>query len=210
MNNYCKKFEHCVSFDYNLTIICNMSRNEEKSRESINRALERLIQRQDYSTINVSDIISESGVARSTFYSHYKSKDDVLIGIADNIFEHVLSNHLTSEKRHDFSSSPAFAYRDIVEHTFCHFSEDRDLIKAIFTSSASHLFAETLNKVATPLMEAVYSMSPSFAPFVPKEVGVSVLLGTFVGLLRSYIVEDRKETPEQMAQYFFSIRFPNN
>ena len=186
-----------------------MSSKEEKSREAINRALERLIQRQDYSSISVSDIITESGVARSTFYSHYKSKDDVLVGIVNHIFTHVFSNHLSSEKRHDFSSSPAFAYRDIVIHTFCHFGEDRDLIRAIFTSSASHLFAETLNKVATPLMEAVYAMSPAFAPSVPKEVGVSILLGAFVGLLKNYIVEDRKETPEEMAQYFFSIRFPN-
>ena len=175
---------------------------------AINQALERLIKKQDYSSISVSDIIAESGVARSTFYSHCKNKDDVLIGIVDRIFHHVFSHHLDVEAGHDFSSSPAFSYDKIVIHTFCHFQEDRELIGAIFSSSASHLFTEALKEKAAPLMEAIYNMSPPFSKEVPKEVGLSLLLGAFVDLLRAFTVNKRDETPEEMASYFFAIRFP--
>ncbi|MCR5491427.1 MAG: TetR/AcrR family transcriptional regulator [Bacilli bacterium] len=180
----------------------------EKSYAAIHHALEKLMLERDYESINVSDIIAESGVARSTFYAHYKCKDDVLVELSNHIFEHVFSANLKKEKEHDFSNSPAFDYRHIVTHTFCHFVEDKALISAIFRSGASHVFTESLREKSLPLIEAVYSANPPFMPNAPKDIGISILQGAFIDLLKSYVTNDRPETPEQMADFFFAIRFP--
>ena len=55
-----------------------MNKKEEKTNELILAALERLLEKKSYTDISVSDIILESTVSRSTFYAHYKKKDDVL------------------------------------------------------------------------------------------------------------------------------------
>ncbi|MBQ4255607.1 MAG: TetR/AcrR family transcriptional regulator, partial [Bacilli bacterium] len=183
-----------------------MARNEEKTYANVHNALETLIMEKGYENISVSEIISRSGVARSTFYAHYKCKDDVLIGLCDHIFEHVFSSNLSKEKGHDFSSVPAFDYRHIVVHTFYHFKEDEELIGAIFSSSASHIFVEALKKKAYPLIEAIY-LSSSFMEGAPKEVAVSVLLNSFISLLSAFTTSERKESAENMADYFFKLAY---
>ncbi|MCR4562376.1 MAG: TetR/AcrR family transcriptional regulator [Bacilli bacterium] len=177
---------------------------KDKTYYAIHQALERLIQERDYSAISVSDIIEESQVSRSTFYAHYKSKDDVLTGLINHIFEHVFSSNLEKENHHDFSGSDAFDYRHIVVHTFCHFGEDRRLMGAIFSSSASHLFIEMLREKSYPLMKAIYLQS-RHTEDVPEDIGISLLSGNFVELLKTYTSSERKEAPEEMADYFFSL-----
>ncbi len=186
-----------------------MGKKEEKTFQAVASALESLILEKDYAEITVSDIIEKAGVARSTFYQHFKKKDDVLFGLANHIFAHVFSPHLHKEEGHDFSSSPSFDYKHIVIHTFCHFDEDRALMKAIFDSSASHIFTASLRKQAMPLIEAVYALSPAYLPSVPKDIAISILLGSFIDLLKSFVVEQRKESAEEMAEYFFRLRFQN-
>ncbi|MCR5078719.1 MAG: TetR/AcrR family transcriptional regulator [Bacilli bacterium] len=181
-----------------------MAKNDSKTYNAIHGALETLIKRKGYENISVSDIIAESKVARSTFYAHYKSKDDVLIGLCNHIFEHVFSSNLSKEEGHDFSSVPAFDYRHIVVHTFYHFKEDEELIGAIFQSNASHIFVTALKKEAYPLIEAIYHSS-SFMEGGPEELAKSVMLGAFVDLLRSFTTENRKESAETMADYFFKV-----
>ena len=181
---------------------------KEKSFAAIHQSLESLLLSEDYENINVSDIIERSKVARSTFYAHYKCKDDVLTELSNHIFEHVFSANLKKEKEHDFSGSPAFDYRHIVIHTFCHFKEDKALIGAIFQSNASHIFMESLRAKSLPLIEAIYAANPPFMPGAPKDIGISILQGAFIDLLKSYTTSDRAETPEQMANFFFDIRFP--
>ena len=188
-------------------IIKSMGRTE-KSFAAIHQGLERLLLQSDYESISVSDIIDESKVARSTFYAHYRSKDDVLTELTNHIFEHVFSSNLKKEKEHDFSHSPAFDYRHIVIHTFCHFHEDKALIGAIFRSSASHIFTESLREKSLPLIEAIYSLDPTFMEGAPKEIAIAILQGAFIDLLKSYTTTERQETPEEMAGFFFKIRFP--
>ncbi len=181
-----------------------MARNDTRTYEAIHGALGNLIMEKGYEDISITEIIDRSKVARSTFYAHYKSKDDVLAGLCNHIFEHVFSSNLSKEEGHDFSSVPAFDYRHIVVHTFYHFKEDEELIGAIFKSSASHIFVEALKKEAYPLIEAIYRSS-TFMAGAPEELAKSVLLGAFIDLLRSFTVESRIESAETMADYFFKI-----
>jgi AcrR family transcriptional regulator len=51
-----------------------------RTRASILRAFVRLALDRRYDRISTSDLIAASGVGRSTFYEHFRSKDDVLLG----------------------------------------------------------------------------------------------------------------------------------
>jgi AcrR family transcriptional regulator len=51
-----------------------------RTRDALLRAFAVLIQGRQYENINVADITTLAGVSRSTFYAHYRSKDDILTG----------------------------------------------------------------------------------------------------------------------------------
>lgn len=58
----------------------------------------------NYKDVRIQDVLDKSGVARSTFYAHYKTKEDLLKSICSTIFGHVFSHSLEEEKSHDFQN----------------------------------------------------------------------------------------------------------
>lgn len=61
-------------------------RRTQRTRAAIFDALMRLIFARRYGTIRTADLIEAAGVGRSTFYEHFRSKDDVLVAVIDPIF----------------------------------------------------------------------------------------------------------------------------
>lgn len=64
----------------------DLDRRTQRTRKAIFDALIRLIFAQRYSTIRTADLIEAAGIGRSTFYEHFRSKDDVLVAVIDPIF----------------------------------------------------------------------------------------------------------------------------
>jgi AcrR family transcriptional regulator len=60
-------------------------RRVRRTRELLRRALLSLIQEQGYERITVQDILNRADVGRSTFYAHYRDKDDLLLSGFEDI-----------------------------------------------------------------------------------------------------------------------------
>ena len=69
-----------------------MDRRQKKTRQAIFNAFTDLLETKPYSTVTVSEIIAAADVGRSTFYSHFETKDDLLRALCAEIFEHVFSD----------------------------------------------------------------------------------------------------------------------
>lgn len=57
-----------------------------RTRKAVFEAFTRLIFTRRYSAIRTTDLITEAGVGRSTFYEHFRNKDDVMVWAIDPIF----------------------------------------------------------------------------------------------------------------------------
>ena len=83
----------------------NMDRRQRKTRQAIYDAFTTLLEKKNYSNITVQDIIDEADVGRSTFYSHFETKDELLKSLCTEIFNHVFSEKLVKESTHDFTET---------------------------------------------------------------------------------------------------------
>lgn len=84
----------------------------ERSVLALRRALSELLAEEPFADITVQQIIDRAGVARATFYSHFRNKDDVLLGS----FEGMLSSFAS---RMDEPSRPRgrlVPVAELVEH----------------------------------------------------------------------------------------------
>ncbi|MFR1804913.1 MAG: TetR/AcrR family transcriptional regulator [Faecalispora jeddahensis] len=80
-----------------------MDRRQQKTREAIFEAFSTLLSSKSYTKITIQEIIDRANVGRSTFYSHFETKDDLLREMCTELFDHVFSEHLDMENTHDFS-----------------------------------------------------------------------------------------------------------
>ena len=64
-------------------------KEEQSALNKIYDALIFLIKQKDYNKISSSDIIFKAQVSRSTYYLYFKNKDQILIHICNDMFDHL-------------------------------------------------------------------------------------------------------------------------
>lgn len=112
--------------------------------EKIYNAFAEVLLEKAYADVRIQDVLDKSGVARSTFYAHYKTKEELLKSICSTIFGHVFSHSLAEEKSHDFSKSSIFDYKHFITHIFYHLHDEKTLVHAILLSQSKDTFLNYL------------------------------------------------------------------
>lgn len=108
-------------------------RRVNRTRRAIFDAFRDQVLTRRYSEIRIGDIIDAADVGRSTFYDHFKSKDDVLLTSIEPLFA-VLADAAAGK-----------ADIKAVEFVLAHFWEQRALARVIFSAD---LFFKLARKLA--------------------------------------------------------------
>lgn len=85
--------------------------------EKIYNAFAEVLLEKAYADVRIQDVLDKSGVARSTFYAHYKTKEELLKSICSTIFGHVFSHSLAEEKATIFQN-PLYSITSTSSRTF--------------------------------------------------------------------------------------------
>lgn len=107
----------------------------ERSRNAILRSFAELLFRQGYDDVSVRDIVAGAAVARSTFYEHFSSKEDVLCTSMGRFFE-VLARCVSEEDQ------PTGLI-----NVLAHFWANRRLTDAIFSGTPRKIIALSLSEM---------------------------------------------------------------
>lgn len=176
-----------------------------KTNAAIYKALADLLREKDFAELSVEDILQKSGVSRSTFYAHFKTKVDVLDSISRNIFDHVLSHALSREHSHDFSGASIFEYQSFFTHILYHLQDEKELISSILGSSCKTRFFKDLREKISDLTYHSLHEGIFVKKEVPEELQIQEIGESFLTLIEYWFSTGLSESPEKMTSYFIAL-----
>ena len=169
-------------------------RRSQRTRHLLGEALVALIREKDYSTITVSDIINRANVGRSTFYAHYRDKDDLFVGELDRVIE-LLSHRIPNQEESPFFPSLGL---------FSHVGEEYELYKSLLWGSGIDLLIKHLQKSLSNRIEQ--GLQKSAREFdIPLPILASFIAGSFLTLLKWWLENKMIYSPEEMDRIFQSL-----
>lgn len=177
-------------------------RRSRRTRRLIAEALIALMVEGRYDRITVQEIIDRADVGRSTFYAHYRDKEDVLASEFERVLA-VLDRHLDPDDAGADHLLPSLSL-------FRHVQEQHHLYHALVRGHGVDLLYETGHRY---LSESVARQLAALAadgrvPSVPPPVLADYVAGAFLGLLRWWLEHQRPYSPEQMHAIFQRLVLP--
>ena len=181
-----------------------MDRRQRKTREAIFSSFINLLSKKNYEHITVGEIIENADIGRATFYSHFETKDFILKELCDELFCHIFDvAENESGHKHIFDcndTSSGFL------HLFQHIANNDNNLLKLLSSSNNELF---LRYFKTGLLKFAEREILLFESEKNKDVPDSYLANhiasTFAETVRWWIENGRKESPEKMTEYFYSV-----
>ena len=101
-----------------------------RTRDALGDALVDLMQEKPFDSITVQDVLDRAQVGRSTFYSHYSDKNDLLMSDADEFFEGIAM----ALSVHGDTSDRVFPVKEF----FMHIRDAKQFVDALKSSGKMH------------------------------------------------------------------------
>jgi len=185
-----------------------MDRRQQKTRNAIFSAFSTLLASKNYTKITVQEIIDEANVGRSTFYSHFETKDDLLKAMCTDLFEHVFSDSLNSENTHDFSLSVGNP-DTMITHILYHLRDNKKNIIGILTCESGDIFLRFFKQYLNELISVHFLNSiERNNTHIPDDFLLNHISGSFVEMVHWWKKNNMKQSPEELAKYFSAVIKP--
>ncbi len=180
-----------------------MDRRQRKTRNAIFEAFIKLLSQRNYEHITVGEIIARADVGRATFYAHFETKEYLLKELCRELFAHIFESETGEETAHAHIFD-CDAPDSVFLHLFLHFQKNDNHILDLLSCQNNGLF---LSYFKEDLKKLIYRQLPRFAhrkaQALPENFWVDHIAATFVETVRWWLENGKKETPEQITEYFF-------
>jgi AcrR family transcriptional regulator len=165
-----------------------------RTRDPLGDALVALMHENNFDEITVQDLLDRAGVGRSTFYVHYRDKQDLFISDVEDFFE----NFSTALKRDGASPNRLLPVNEL----FTHIRQVREFYSAVVNSGKMNdvqalgrgFFARSIDE---RLLTAGLEIEP-----VRRSAQAHALAGSFFSLLDWWIDKGMKADPTEMDDLF--------
>ena len=174
--------------------LLKMDRRILRTRDTLGDSLVELIREKPFDEITVQEILDRAGVGRSTFYTHYRDKDDLFLSDVEDFFE-MFSTALTRNGASPERLAP-------VAELFSHILDAREFYAALVASGKVNdvqtlgrgFFARSIEerlRLAGVTMNSAQSTAQAHA-----------LSGSLFALLDWWIDHGMKTEPKEMDALF--------
>src|SRR5580700_2076839 len=164
--------------------------------ERLGSALVALIQEKPIDDVTVQEVLDRASVGRSTFYLHYRGKDDLLLSQLEMFLE-TMSTALSTRKERSHRVLP-------VAELFAHIGNQNKLYRALADSGRLHDFFDLAQGYFARGIERRLTESGRLSNLPQRELGAraAALAGSALSLLRWWLDRGEKESPQEMDELF--------
>lgn len=140
----------------------------------------------------------EANIARSTFYAHFETKDDLLYILCGDIFHHVFTQQLPQEE-----DTPDIRNLELkLGHILYHLKECRVNLGSILAADSDGLFMAYFKQYLARLFSR-YAML--FPQEVPEDFLIHHLAGSFAETVKWWVSRDAAQIPETVARNYMLL-----
>jgi AcrR family transcriptional regulator len=178
-------------------------RQASRTRQSLNEALIALIREKRWDEITVQHVIDRANVGRSTFYAHYRDKEDLLRSAFEE-FLGAFGSHFKWENLGKGRVVPVLELFTHLQEEFHHF------YKALVRSRKTDLLFKTgPGQLAKGFEQSLTSwLADKPRPSVPIPVLSNYLASGILSMLKWWLDQRMPYPPERMDQIFHELVMP--
>ena len=164
-----------------------------KTRKAIYAAFLQLLNQKNFETITVQEIIDLADVGRSTFYSHYESKELLLDELCRYLFHHLF-------EREENINIEAY-----LTHIFLHFKKNQDHVTSLLFSKNDYF----LRQLQKELEHHVYPMVAEDLQVSYSNIPTSYLkhfvVTNFIETLTWWLKKGKSYKEDQVVGFYLDV-----
>ena len=185
----------------------NEDRRTQKTRQALQEALISLMFEKSYDAILVQEILDRANVGRSTFYTHYRDKDELLAeglqGLKELLRQAQLATVVAADKKYEKVIGFSLA---MFEHAHDH----KKLYRSLVAGPGWVIVSQRLEEILVQLMqeEARALFRRRVSSDVPFELFIHYLGATFMTVLTWWFNYARPLPPVEINVLFRELVLP--
>ncbi|GGL41360.1 TetR/AcrR family transcriptional regulator [Planomonospora parontospora] len=174
-----------------------LDRRVRRTRRAVQDALVDAIVDKGYDAVTVTDLIERADIGRSTFYSHFTGKQDVLFHTIDELVDRLGSARPTAPEEMFAFSLP------LLEHV----DEQRHLVRALLGPRGGAAVHARIRYVLSSIIRAelLTALPPDTRAPADLDLAVTCAAGAFMALLTRWVEDGTAETPARMDTVFRTV-----
>jgi AcrR family transcriptional regulator len=170
-----------------------------RTRARLGSALVALIHEKPFNDVTVQEVLDRASVGRSTFYLHFRNKNDLLLSQLE-IFLETMSATLTNREEESHRVLP-------VAEMFSHIGAQNKIYRALADAGRLHDFFDLAQGYFSRAIEQRLRESRRCSHLLPQELSARscALAASLLALLKWWVDRGAKEAPRAIDELFHRI-----
>ncbi len=164
-----------------------------KTRKAIYTAFLQLLNQKDYESITVQEIIDLADVGRSTFYSHYESKELLLDELCRYLFHHL------------FEREENITTEDYLAHIFSHFKKNQDHVTSLLFSKNDYFLRQLQKELEHHVYPMVENNLQLSYPNIPASYLKHFVVTNFIETLTWWLKKGKSYKEDQVVRFYLDV-----
>lgn len=171
-----------------------MDRRIAKTKKAIYHAFIELINEKGYEAIRVQDVIDVANVGRSTFYSHYESKETLLEELCQDLFHHLFERQGESGD-----------LEELLAHIFKHFRLNQDRVASLLLSRNPYFLQELKAELVHDVYPLVRENYLKDKADLPEDFLVHYVTSSFIETVTWWLQQRQKVNEKTLTRYYLTL-----
>ena len=181
----------------------SQDRRVRKTQTAIKDALITLLEKKRFEEITIQEISNLADVNRSTFYTHFIDKYDLLDNMENEKIDEIRS-FLESSKNDDELKISESQLRETMDFVINSIGEHLDLYKLMFNLGKESNLHEKLYELLTGHLNHVVNDNDKIRD-IPFPYFMSYVSGAGLSLIRHWVEDENRISKEELIQHFYEI-----